>query len=175
LKKFNILLISLTILLLLASFTGCAKQQVTVYFAVESGTDFYLKAQKTEVDPSPDVYQASLEALIRGPESSGLFATIPPSTRVNWVKVENGLAVADFSKELLTDTSIPHSSTTETLAIYSIVNTLTEFEGIQKVRITIEGQQSGTIDGLYIEDFWGHIGLREDFSPNQDIILENEN
>ncbi|MGM0365415.1 MAG: GerMN domain-containing protein [Actinomycetota bacterium] len=173
-RKFNLLLFFLIILLFTVSFAGCAKQEATVYFAVETETDFYLKAQKTEVEPSPDLYHASLEALIEGPEADELFATIPSSTRVNSVVVEDGLAIADFSRELLTDTSIPHSSATEYLAIYSIVNTLTEFEDIDKVRITIEGKQSGTIDGLPIEDFWGHIGLGEDFSRNPDIILEDE-
>ena len=56
---------------------------------------------------------------------------------------------------LISTDKIPHSSTTENLAIFSIVDTLTEFKEILKVRITIEGKQNGKIDGLYIEDFWG--------------------
>ncbi len=161
--------------MLLFSLSACTpKQEVTVYFAAEEDTDFFLKAQTIEVDPSPDLYQASLNALIQGPETDALFATLPPDTSVYAVTVENGLAIADFSKELLTDTSIPRSSTTETLAIFSIVNTLTEFDEIQKVRITIEGQQTGEIEGYYIEDFWGHIGLGQDFTRNQNIIIEND-
>ncbi|GAG84391.1 unnamed protein product, partial [marine sediment metagenome] len=77
----------------------------------------------------------------------------------------------DFSKEIITNfQEIPHSSTTEVLAIFSIVNTLTEFEEINKVKITIEGKDSGQVDGLYIEDFWGHVGIYEEFTRNEDII-----
>ncbi len=173
-KKLNVLIILFTIFLIALPFGGCARKEVTVYFAVEEDASFYLTARKAVVDPSPDPYHASLEALIKGPDTDNLFATLPASVKLNSVSIENSLAIADFSKELLTDTSIPHSSTTETLAIYSIVNTLTEFEEIQRVRIIIEGQETGTIDGLYIEDFWGHIGLSQDFSRNQDIIFDYE-
>ncbi|MDZ7839028.1 MAG: GerMN domain-containing protein [Actinomycetota bacterium] len=162
-------------MLICLALTACSGQSTDLYFAVESEGSFYLQAQTRQVKPSPDIYQASLEQLIAGPDQSTLLPTIPASTKVNHVEVDNGLAIADFSAHILTDTSIPHSSTTEELAIYSIVNTLTQFEEIGKVRITIEGKSSGTIDGSSIEDFWGHIGLYDDFSKNEEIILKNEN
>ncbi|GAG61127.1 unnamed protein product, partial [marine sediment metagenome] len=91
--------------------------------------------------------------------------------KVNSVKISESTATVDFSKEIITNfQEIPHSSTTEVLAIFSIVNTLTEFEEIKKVKITIEGKDSGQVDGLYIEDFWGHVGIYEEFTRNEDII-----
>ncbi|MCL5072262.1 MAG: GerMN domain-containing protein, partial [Actinobacteria bacterium] len=77
------------------------------------------------------------------------------------------------SKEIITSEQIPHSSTTEILAIYSIVNTLTNFEEIKKVKITVDGKDSGQIDGLYIEDFWGHVGIYEAFVRNEEVIGKN--
>ena len=91
--------------------------------------------------------------------------------QVNSVILSDGTAIVDLSSEILTDfEEIPHSSLTETLAIFSIVNTLTEFEEIHKVKITIEGRDSGELEGLYIEDFWGHIGIYEEFERNEEII-----
>jgi len=108
----------------------------------------------------------------KGPESNNLYPTIPSNVEVNSVEISDSTATVDFSKEILTNfEEIPHSSTTETLAIYSIVNTLTEFEQINKIKITIEGKDSGEIDGLYIEDFWGHIGIYEEFTRNEDLII----
>ena len=102
------------------------------------------------------------------------YPTIPSTVKVNSVTVADGLAIVDFSKEIITDTQeIPHSSTTEVLAIYSIVDTLTEFKEIQKVRITIEGKQKGLIDGLYIEDFWGQVGIYDDFSRNEQVLTKD--
>ncbi|GAG78354.1 unnamed protein product, partial [marine sediment metagenome] len=33
-----------------------------------------------------------------------------------------------------------------------------------------EGKDSGQVDGLYIEDFWGHVGIYEEFTRNEVII-----
>jgi len=172
LKKKWLLAISLIFMALLLS--ACSAQNVGLYFAVESEGDFYLSAETRSIKPSPNIYQASLEQLVDGPKSSHLYATLPAGTRVIQVQVKDQLAIVDFSSDILTDTSIPHSSTTEKLALYSIVNTLTQFEEISRVKITIEGKSSGTIDGSNIEDFWGHIGLYEEFSTNEGIILSNE-
>ncbi|MDD3819288.1 MAG: GerMN domain-containing protein, partial [Actinomycetota bacterium] len=120
-----------------------------------------------------DLYKRVLEELIKGPESSELYPTLPSNVKVNSVKLSDGTAIVDFSKEIITNfEEIPHSSTTEMLAIFSIVNTLTEFEEIDKVKITIEGKESGQIDGLNIEDFWGHVGIHEEFSRNEEIIKD---
>ena len=105
-------------------------------------------------------YKSIVQELVKGPQNKNFYQTLPSNTTVNSVKIENDLAIVDFSKEIITNTiDIPHSSTTKTLALYSIVNTLTEFKEIKKVRITIEGKSSGQIEGLYIQDFWGHIGI----------------
>ncbi|MCL4415624.1 MAG: GerMN domain-containing protein, partial [Actinobacteria bacterium] len=101
------------------------------------------------------------------------ISTKPSDTKVNYVTVKDNLATADFSKEIITSEQIPHSSTTEILAIYSIVNTLTNFEEIKKVKITVEGKDKGQIDGLYIEDFWGHVGISDTFDRNEEVIGKN--
>ena len=94
-------------------------------------------------------------------------------TIVNSVEVSDGLAVVDFDIGIISDfEEIPHSSTTETLAIYSIVDTLTAFEDIERVKITIEGKESGEVEGFYVEDFWGHIGIYEVFERNEEIIKD---
>ncbi|MBC7334318.1 MAG: GerMN domain-containing protein, partial [Actinobacteria bacterium] len=116
-------------------------------------------------------YKKILEELIKGPERSELYPTLPSSTRVISVEVEDGLATVNLSKEILTDTTqIPHSSITEVLAISSIVNTLTEFDEIKRVKIIVEGKDKGEIDGIPIEDFWGHVGIYEEFERNEKII-----
>jgi germination protein M len=145
--------------------------EVTLYFAGYTETDFYLEPETRKITDDRDLYKKVLEELIGGPDSKELYPTLPSSTKVNSVAVENGLAIVDLSKEIITDTAeIPHSSTTETLAIFSIVNSLTEFEDIEKVKIIINGMDKGKIDGMQIEDFWGHVGIYEEFIRNKDII-----
>jgi spore germination protein GerM len=154
----------------LISLTSCT-QSVTLYFAVYTDTDAYLLKETRDIPVSKELYKSVLEELIKGPQSEELFPTIPSNVKVNSVEISDSTATVDFSKEIITNfEEIPHSSTTEVLAISSIVNTLTEFEEIKKVKITIEGKDSGQIDGLYIEDFWGHVGIYEEFTRNETII-----
>jgi hypothetical protein len=151
---------------------GCIpKIKVNLYFGKYEDNQAYLVAEEREIPNDANFYKNVVQEIIKGPVSEQLYPTIPSDTKVNSVKLENGLVVVDFSKEIITNTEeIPHSSTTEILAIFSIVDTLTEFKEIEKVRITIEGKQEGQIDGLYIEDFWGHVGIYEDFSRNEQVL-----
>lgn len=171
LNRFLIIsIISMLTIFLMISLTSCTRS-VSLYFAVSTDTDAYLTEEIREIQVSKELYKNVVEELIKGPQSDQLYRTIPSNVKVNSVKISEGTATVDFSKEIITNfQEIPHSSTTEVLAIFSIVNTLTEFEEIKKVKITIEGKDSGQVDGLYIEDFWGHVGIYEEFTRNEDII-----
>jgi germination protein M len=176
-KVLSILFAVLIILLVvLAVFgTGCgSKTNVNLYFAKYEDNLAYLVPEGRSVINDADFYKRVVQEIVKGPKDEQIYPTIPPAVKVNSVTVENGLATVDFSKEIITDTqTIPHSSTTEILAIFSIVDTLTEFKEIQKVRITIEGKQKGSIDGLSIEDFWGHEGIYDDFSRNEQVLTKD--
>ena len=167
-------MITLLLLVSMAVLSSCTKT-VTLYFASLEDDQAYLVKETREVkNLEENIYKAIIEELIGGPTSQDLYPTIPPDSVVNSVKLTNGLAVVDFDLRIITNyEDIPHSSTTETLAIYSIVNTLTEFEEIEMVKITIEGKDSGEVEGIYVEDFWGHIGIYENFYRNTEIIKDN--
>jgi len=154
---------------------GCTpKTSVKLYFAKYEDNLAYLVPEVRPVVKDGDFYKSIVQEIVKGPTDKQTYPTIPSTVKVNSVIVADGLAIVDFSKEIITDTQdIPHSSTTEILAIYSIVDTLTEFKEIPKVRITIEGKQKGTIDGLYIEDFWGHVGIYDDFSRNEQFLTKD--
>jgi len=173
-KRAIICLITLSILVSMFILSSCTKT-VTLYFASLEDDQAYLVKETREVKKNEEnIYKAIIEELINGPISQDLYPTIPLDSVVNSVRLTNGLAVVDFNLRIITNyEDIPHSSTTETLAIYSIVNTLTEFEEIEMVKITIEGKDSGEVDGVYIEDFWGHIGIYENFYRNIEIIKDN--
>lgn len=152
---------------------GCSKKQVSLYFAKEIENNFYLVEEKRQIN-SENIYLNSIEALVKGPSNKKLLPVLPEETEVNSVTIEGELAIVDFGKDIITDQSIPHSSTTESLAIYSIVNTLTGFDKIKKVKITVNGKSSGKVDGYSIEDFWGHIGISKEFKRNEEIIYGNK-
>ncbi len=177
-KKFSSMLLAGSILVMIVFIVFCAgctpKTNVNLYFAKYEDNLAYLAPEARPIVNDGDFYKRIVQEIIKGPTDGQAYPTIPSTVKVNSVTVTNGLATVDFSKEILTDTTkIPHSSTTELLAIYSIVDTLTEFKEILKVRITIEGKQKGLIDGLYIEDFWGQVGIYDDFSRNEQVLTKD--
>ncbi|MCK5128892.1 MAG: GerMN domain-containing protein [Clostridiales bacterium] len=66
----------------------------------------------------------------------------------------------DFSQNLINSISL--NATTESLFIYSIVNTLAEFNHIKRVQILIEGKE--------IESLGGNISINQPLLPNPGII-----
>jgi len=182
-KLFNILLIAILVSL---STVGCQRiidtifkeepitpiptQEIILYFSKCGEKECFLMEEIREVKLDKDLQLILMEELIKGPVSKELNPTIPNSTKINSIKIEEDLAIVDFSKDIILDQQIPHSSTTEPLAIFSIVNTLTELPQVKRVRILVEGKSEGEIEGIAIEDFWGHIGIQEIFERNEDII-----
>jgi spore germination protein GerM len=137
---------------------------LTLYFMEVTPTDFYLVPEKRTIPYTQAVARAAMEELFKGPaEGSGLKAIFPNTVKVLDISIKDGICTLNVSKEIITDKAQQGGAgaAVEGLALTSIANTLTEFPTIQKVKLLVEGQQSGMVDGLFIEDFWGHVGLPE--------------
>ena len=89
--------------------------------------------------------KAVIDELIKGPEDSNLYQTIPPETKLLGIQIKDKIAYVDFSEEIRTK----HwgGSTGEIMTMGSIVNSLTELEGIEKVLVLIEGETQDTLVG----------------------------
>jgi len=187
LKKFNKIFFTLLIISLISILiVGCQRiidimfkeepiipvptQEIILYFSKCGDKECFLIEEIREVELNKDLQLILIEELIKGPVSKDLSPTIPNSTKINSIEIEEDLAIVNFSKEIILDQQIPHSSTTEPLAIFSIVNVLTELPQVRRVKILVEGKNEGEIEGIAIEDFWGHIGIHEIFERNEDII-----
>ena len=138
---------------------------VAVYYLKDQNNEIYLVREVHAVPKSTGVARAALNELSSGqPITPGAFRVLPPGTEILSIRIENGLATVDFSKEVL-DVNVGASG--EAMGIASIVNSLTEFPTIQKVQFTVEGSVENGID------WWGHIGLSG--QPFQrDLSLVNE-
>ena len=122
---------------------------VTVYFPNNNGTR--LVAEKRKVAAKKDKYMAAMEELMKGTKDKDKTVIIPKNAKMKSVKVLNGIAKVDFSKEFQTE--FAGGSTGEEMLIGSIVDTLTEFDDVQKVRFLIEGKE--------IDSLCGHMDLSE--------------
>jgi len=116
---------------------------IKLYFSDDQAE--FLVPETRQVANVEDVAKTAIEELIKGPKESGNHATIPSETRVLGVDITSNVTYVNFSKELVDK----HwgGSAGELLTIASIVNTLTEFENIQKVQILVDGKVVDTITG----------------------------
>jgi spore germination protein GerM len=102
---------------------------------------------------------AALKELFQGkPLFKKLSPILPQNVKILSVTVKDGLAVVNFSREIL-DFKVDKRS--QELALGAIVQTLTEFPNIRKVKFLVEGKEKGTIAGQSIEEFWGAVTLKQ--------------
>lgn len=121
------------------------KQKVTLYFSDDQA--MYLAPEERIVTKGDETLEeVIIRELIKGPQKEGLGRTIPEGTELQSVSVVNGVAYVNFSKEFKTK----HwgGSAGETMTLYSVVNSLCELPGIEKVQFLLEGEkQESILDG----------------------------
>jgi spore germination protein GerM len=108
--------------------------------------------------------EAALNELIKG-SSDGLPSALPPEAKVGQVFVtKDGIAYADFSKDLAV--AHPSGSDAEKSTIFAIVDTLAfNFKSIKKVFILIDGEERETLNG--------HVTLDRAFAPDFSLVAKD--
>lgn len=79
-----------------------------------------------------------------------------PKAEVRSVTVKGDVAWVDFDRAVLVS---GESAETQRAALTAVIYTLKQFEGIERVGITVEGKKSGKIDGKDVRKFWGDVTL----------------
>lgn len=113
---------------------------VTLYFP-DRGKQYLVRESRVIEHTTEQREKLVLEELIKGPEDLEKGTVIPPATKLYSVTTKNGTAYVNLSSEFKTD--LPVGNNNEILAVYSIVNSLTNLKGINKVQIRIEGYKDG--------------------------------
>lgn len=135
-------------------------ETVMLYFSNEEGTGLVGEERNIEISHNQPREKFVMEQLIAGPQTKGLMETIPPETKIRDITTtEDGICYVNLSSEFLRK----HSDKTmnETLPVYSIVNSLTGLEHIDKVQILIEGEK--------IEESQGHLDFSKPFEAVESL------
>jgi germination protein M len=117
--------------------------EVNLYFSDSQA--MYLVAEKRKISQAPSLAKQAIVELIKGPESSDLYPTIPEGTQVNEVYIVDDIVYIDLSEEIFKNH--PGGSSGELMTVYSIVNTLTEIPMIKGVQILVEGNEMKSLVG----------------------------
>jgi germination protein M len=135
------------------------KETVTLYFGDKDA--MYLVPETRTIDKKDGTLEAAvIEELLKGPQKEGSVPTIPEGTKVLSLTVVNGVANVDFSKEF--QTRHRGGSAGEIMTIYSVVNTLTELPGVEKVQFLLEGDK--------LESILGHMDTTVPIEPDSNLV-----
>ena len=87
--------------------------------------------------------KAALEALVAGPITGGILTAIPEGTEVMSINIEDGVATADFNEKLQEGVA---GSARVTAIREQIEKTLLQFDTVNQVVITVNGQSEGILE-----------------------------
>lgn len=120
-------------------------RRVVLYFAKADGSG--LETEKRDIPAQEGIARATVNELIAGPRTAALSPTLPAATIVEGMTVSDGLCTVDFSSELVDHLSADPQA--QLLAVYSLVNTLSQFDSVERVRILVDGETvSGGLGGV---------------------------
>lgn len=112
--------------------------EITLYFADENGSSLVRVNKTVEYSSNIPLEKIVAEQLIAGPDDAEGYPTINSQTKIESITVTDGVCYINLSQEFLSN---PYSVSSE-VSIYSLVNSLTEINNINKVSIFIDGNTS---------------------------------
>ncbi len=114
-------------------------QTVTLYFCDRSGNTLVSERRSIEVRQSLSIEYQIVEQLIAGPDKQMLKLTVPKNTEIRDIKTEDDICYVNLSKSFINDKVEGIDS--KLVTIYSVVNSLTELDNVNKVQFIIEGEK----------------------------------
>ena len=135
-------------------------ENITLYFSDDAA--MYVVG---EVRNAP-ILDNSLEKtivteLIKGPENKALLPTIPEGTKLLSIETKDSICFVNFSQDFVSKHS--GGSAGEYITVYSIVNSLTELDNVEKVQFLVEGNKL---------EIFKHMEFGEPFSRDASTIAQ---
>ena len=161
----------LTVVILLCTILACAgcgrkpdpeKMSVTVslYFADEDMQMLREEARTLEVFYTERLPLRLVKEILRGPEEEGHKALISPDVAVLRQWIFEDTMYIDFDESFLHQ--FVGTDRQGELTIYSIVNTMTQLPGIEKVQLLIDGKR--------INEYPGHVNIQDPLEREESLI-----
>ncbi len=109
---------------------------LTLYYTNQTGDKLVTQRVAKEYNSNISLERLIVEQLIAGPPFEGVYPTIPSTTKVVSTAVRDGICYVNLDEGFLAT----GYNVTESIPIYSIVNSLIENTDVQKVQISINGE-----------------------------------
>ena len=123
-------------------------ERVTIYFLDREELVLIPEERLVRINPERPIENYYIEALIEGPRNNRLSPTIPAETRL-WADVQtnDGTAYVNLSGDFISRSIGPPEVLR--LNIISVVNSLTEIDGVERVQFLIESEKVDSLRGFW--------------------------
>lgn len=164
------LIAAVIIIILVGGDYNSEKYKGELYFFNESQTAIVSETREIKYHDRHDLIEAVIKKLMSGPENRKHSKIIEKKTKLlSLGEEETEHIVVNFSREFITG-----NNTKDLLAVYAVVKSLCAIDGIQSVKVVIEGKEISSSDGSiigYLTD--GDINLPTDTynSETREVIL----
>lgn len=111
---------------------------ITLYFSNKEGTKLVPEVQEVHYSSNISMEKLIIEHLLKGPKSKELRPAIPKDTKLVNVSVLDGVCYVNLDEGFMEQ----NYEVAEPIVIYSIVNSLVELPGVNKVQITVNGEDN---------------------------------
>ena len=136
-------------------------KEIILYFANNDGK-LEREIRTIKITDTRPIESYIINELIKGPVNQDLHSTLSSETELISVEKANNVCHVTFKNFIDANLSEPDSDESE-LAVYSIVNSLTELEDVNSVHFLFEGKT---------EEVVGQFNFSENFKKNKDIVEE---
>ena len=115
------------------------KTTLTLYFSNKKGDQLVPETREVHYSSNISLEKLIMEQLMEGPKESGLQATIPTGTKLITITVVDKVCYVNLDELFLNQ----NKEISEQVVLYSIVDSLAELPGVDKVQLSINGDTSG--------------------------------
>lgn len=120
---------------------------ISLYYTNTENNTLIPEARKIDAkELLENPYKKLVELLIEGPKNEKLISSIPEGTKVNNAILNGDMVELDLSKEFIENQT--EDIEKAKLSIYSIVNTLTELNEVNSVKILIDGEENKKFNNI---------------------------
>ena len=142
--------------------TGAGEERelsVVLYFYNQDASYLEKETRRVSASSNETLEKYVVEELVAGPKDSKLSATLNKDSKLVSIQTKDGICFVNFTGDFVSQNT--GSSAQETGAIYSIVNSLTELDEVNRVQFLIDGKKT---------DSFGSFAFNEPFERDESLI-----
>ncbi len=131
-------------------FDDDSAQSITLYFADSSKSKLVREYRKISITDTQPIEQYIVNELIKGSKHN--TALLAPDTGVLSVETTDGTCYINFKQDFINKNTASFEQ--QQLVVFSIVNSLTERDGIDNVQLLIDGKKTDKFGEMNISDLF---------------------